>query len=666
MRFSKGLLVALLLQGAVTRTLACGPHFAMPLYVQRPDVFKELPVLVQLFDGQLPEGQDSFYISLADFLAPLSSAATAVIPGPWKGAAVDNNRDAAESHMLTPAQYAAVLSLRSQTSAGGADTLPPLVANYTKGALAFENKHLDEARQYFRAALSAPVPKGLEQYALWSHYMLGRSADDSKLLQHEFDEVRHMLKAGVRDDVGLGNTLNDEEGLLAWQSRMDVPLAVHLYIASAVRGDAVSWSSLYDVASSLADVLSSDDAVMRQKALISLQDEQTRELMLLYVYAVPSLIDDSSPESARLVDALTRVFTAAGQHSDIGAAHMAAIAWEEGRYDLAEKWAGQSDNALAWWVRGKLALRQGDAAAARKYYDIAISRLQQARSSQLAQAMNCRVNDERALLAVQDRDYPQAIRLMKVAGLDHAYYWWDVAYLADRILTLDELAEFIKDVVPPAVWTTDPSKKTPNNDQLQPYRRLVDLYGRRLMRAGRYADAIVVLRHSVLLPLAQHHADLYKAIYVTKSSRVNRAAAWFALAEDTRENGMDLFGYTLDPDYQDTNGGFYLGLDDPKTQEPDEAARYRATTPLHNRRFHYREIAADEAQHAAALVPPHSQAYAASLCWASYWVLSIDKERANDIYRQYAKHGAIVPWVRSFGTPRCPKPDFGKSTADKD
>ena len=47
---------------------------------------------------------------------------------------------------------------------------------------------------------------------------------------------------------------------------------------------------------------------------------------------------------------------------------VAALAYRIGRYDLAQSLASRLDTALAWWVRAKLALRQGDSVQAAQAY----------------------------------------------------------------------------------------------------------------------------------------------------------------------------------------------------------------------------------------------------------------------------------------------------------
>jgi hypothetical protein len=91
---------------------------------------------------------------------------------------------------------------------------------------------------------------------------------------------------------------------------------------------------------------------------------------------------------------------------------------------------------------------------------------------------------------------------------------------------------------------------------------------------------------------------------------------------------------------------------------PDEAARFAASAPKANIRFHYRVLATNHALAAADLLPQRSQAYAATLCWAArYAGDSSDQARVEAIYRRYITTGAYQAWASRFGR-ECPEPDF--------
>ncbi len=51
-----------------------------------------------------------------------------------------------------------------------------------------------------------------------------------------------------------------------------------------------------------------------------------------------------------------------------------------------------------------------------------------------------------------------------------------------------------------------------------------------------------------------------------------------------------------------------------------ERQRFKASAPKPNLRYHYRFVGVDEALHAADLLPPRSQAFAAVLCHATKYV----------------------------------------------
>ena len=71
---------------------------------------------------------------------------------------------------------------------------------------------------------------------------------------------------------------------------------------------------------------------------------------------------------------------------------------------------------------------------------------------------------------------------------------------------------------------------------------------------------------------------------------------------------------------------------------PDEAQRFAASAPKPDVRFHYRTVALERAVAAADLLPVRSQAYAATLCWASRFAFDANNDdRAREIYQRYVE-----------------------------
>lgn len=126
-----------------------------------------------------------------------------------------------------------------------------------------------------------------------------------------------------------------------------------------------------------------------------------------------------------------------------------------------------------------------------------------------------------------------------------------------------------------------------------------------------------------------------------------------------------MMGSEEEPDYAYWDGSYEGGVGPERDQikgsfvTPGERRRFAASKIEPDRRFHYRHIAASLAARAADFLSPRSQAFAAVLCHATDWALSIgEDDEARQLYRRYVKHGALFPWAVHFGH-ECPEPNFG-------
>ena len=653
-----------------SRCAACGTSFPMELFADREQTQRDLPsYLFVPGDSEEPPDYDSFFRQLSYYLIPFVHGGHQVGPleipqnmtGDFEGGhADDKERELREQELLDPDLFAAVQDARERGAPlEKTATLPDLVRLYTGGAVLFNQGNIVAAKTWFEQAVLQPKDARYEEYRLWSYYMLGRIASDDDSKGQMFKKVRDMARAGTPDVLGLASATRGDEARVLWQTRSDVPGAVYDYVEMAADDSPVAWDSLRVVSEGIVDAMGSDKAEERKQAQQWLQNKEVRTIVLTFLYSRPYMHGSEDPSAQRMVETLSTVFAGLPAQADNGISRMAAVAWLHGRYDLAERWAPKGDDALGWWIRGKLAWRRGDAAGARAAYDTAMARLQTAEATDLRNDMNCRISGERALLATQDGKFVEAARLMKTGGLDNPYYWWDMAYLADRILTVDELGAFVKETVPVAVATTPPPPVAANTNNTDPYvlyRQLMDLYGRRLMRAGRVQEAEMAFNTPEFRDLAHQYRLTLALAQGSKSSANVQAEHWFELARLTREHGMELFGYTLAPDLEDMGGMFPL-TENHVSLAPAEAERFAATQPRYNHRYHYRDLAVDDVDRAAALLPRHSQTYAATLCWGNLWVNSTDPDRAAALYQQYVHHGAHMDWAPGFGK-TCPEPRF--------
>lgn len=376
---------------------------------------------------------------------------------------------------------------------------------------------------------------------------------------------------------------------------------------------------------------------------------------------------------ARLLDAILQAD--AGQLQD--ADRLAALAYAAGRYDVAAKLAPRSHSAVASWVSAKLAMRQGHKDEAAQHYAAAIRAMAAQPDTEVPQRTRYRLRAEQGMVSLARSDFTAALaQWWEVRGP----YWLDLAYVAERVVTVDELKAFVDAHVPAA---KPPAAEKQGNEMRQPEdpgaewpatspaNQLRDLLARRLMREGRAKEAFAYFHGPEEQRLAdpdvrQHAKDYIDALHSAETAwtRVGRARSYFEAAQIARFHGLEIMGYELGPDSQAMGGSWDLGNERPSAKDgatPAEQKRFDASTPQPNERYHYRYIAADHAVRAADALPPRSQAYAAVLCEATHWMLSSgNDDKAQALYERYVQHGAVVPWATHFGHD-CPAPEFHRA-----
>jgi len=407
-----------------------------------------------------------------------------------------------------------------------------------------------------------------------------------------------------------------------------------------------------------------------------------------------------------------------------GADRLAALAYKLGRYDLAAQLAGKASSPLASWVRAKLALQKGDLAAAAAAYADAAKAFP---TMDNPRADNPRADDpkasldtssaqlllgEQGVLALARGEYVDAMGHLydaakAVGGNGNIYdegegggvgYGNDAAYVAERVLTVDELKAFVDAHAPasPAPAPAHASSSTPEPYYGSP--PLADdlrwLLARRLMRAGRYDEASSYFpvsgdRRFGDVDMRAKAREYANAVHDGEHAwtAIGKAEGRYAAAAIEREQGMELFGYEQGPDFNDMGGSYQGGsghsADDLKQAlvTDGERQRFAGSGAKPDLRFHYRYLAADRAASAADLLPPRSQAFAAVLCKAAGWMLegppdysdhyqgygepaptapSERELKASALYQRYVKQGAHVDWAANFGRD-CEEPDFARA-----
>ncbi len=684
-RLSLALIAAL----AASTASACGPDFPNEVLDNRARTL-----------SHLPEG--AFHVEVARLLPKPDARFVANESQDYWDAetAQREQRSGVESRDLAPDEHERVVAMRQSADAASAFAagagLPDDIRHYVAGAVAWEHDQLDVARDHFERALAANTAADARR-ASWAHYMLARIAargDDLDAAAAAFANVRERVAAGAPDPLGLAVASFGEEAALHLDAYSTAPL--HLYLQQAATGSVSGANSVLMLTRS-----AFGDAEML-KAWI--EDPLGRRVAVAYAYSRAGELSTDDPEvydedaymgdpfrigqSAAIVRLLDAI-EASPQTDTEGVDRLAAVAYRAGRFDLAERLVAQDKSPLSAWVRAKLALRKGDRDGAANAYAEAAAGFprEEAWGGQYGltsewQALQpqCQVNAELGTLNLARGDYVAAMEALYAAG---DTYWMDAQYVADRVLTLDELRAFVAKHAASAPAPTAPEADAEDGASVgygDVAVQLRDLFARRLMRAGAYDEALPYFseddhreaagRYAAAMARAQGGGFWF--------DRVGRAEAWYDAATTARDWGMEILGTEGLPDFEIWGGSFgresghYDGewnwIPEPPTDVKlegewigaDEPQRLAASKPPYLSRFQYRQVAADHVMQAANFVPARSQAFAAMLCVGTGWLIDREPEAAQVLYRRYVADGALVPFGAHFGRD-CPAPDFERA-----
>jgi hypothetical protein len=632
------------------------------------------------------------------------------------------------------------------------------------------------AQGRFEAVLALPAADG-DTRSVWAAYMLGQGyanamqTANADMNAKRADAVRAYTLARTR----VNNGASDSQGLavasFGEQARLylargatlcsyldfanatpcadgiatdDLKQAIHLYIEQAAHGSISGLDSLHYIANWL---LSDDARVAR-----AIDDPLVQRLLVAFALARVGDIARDDPASGsyfgpdqstgrtgyndaargtegvkpnQMLQALVAALQKRGIDHAAGADRLAALAYRIGRYDLAQALIDKQSSALSSWVRAKLALRRGDMADAAKAYAEAAKAFPQTDAS-LEPASAALLKAEQGVLTLSRGQYVEALDQLysAAASVDadsakssvYGHYTGDAFYVAERVVTTDELKNYVDAHVPATTAAMPPDFAAMTAEQYGNWMaqhpkhvadRLRQLLARRLVREERVSEALpyfpddndpryiertddngkaTLAAWRMRQSAKEYGAALDEAHHAWRS--VTRAQAWYKAATLARQRGMEIMGYQQAPDFAGLDGMLSYGTgrgtvdsairegyieagkapvvaDTPQARAiaevpgpfvtEEERKRYAASESVPNRRYHYRALAVDDIMHSADLLPPRSQAFAAVLCQGAGFIIYDDG--ASKLYRRYVKQGAFVPFAKDFGT-ACAEPDF--------
>jgi hypothetical protein len=355
------------------------------------------------------------------------------------------------------------------------------------------------------------------------------------------------------------------------------------------------------------------------------------------------------------------------------ASQLALAAYQAGEMEIAQRWVNRAGGEpVAQWLQAKLFLRAGKIPDAAKLLAKLTGEFPQEfpttnTPASFAQSLFVDINPvwgdriavgrqafgELGVLHLARREYAEALDALLRSG-----YWMDAAYVAERVLTTDELKSYVNRAWPVLRDDEKDMEILPGDfsvdEAFHPREKIRWLLARRLARetggdlARSYFPTNYAEAYGQLLSSLSNGRD-------TNQPAEMRAKNLFAAAVMTRTNGMELFGTELEPDWAIYGGeyadgwfadGFTWTWKNRATNSPDTKINLASDDEIGravrhgiepDKRCHYRYQAADLAWEAAELMPDNSDETARVLWTAGTWLKNRDPQAADKFYKALAR-----------------------------
>jgi tetratricopeptide (TPR) repeat protein len=494
------------------------------------------------------------------------------------------------------------------------------------------------ARAKWEELLALP-PEQRHWRSTWAASMIPASQRDEPGWTLGLARVRELALAGYADTLGLSLASLRQEASGRWAGEADLALARCLdYRASGGRTDPSCTSGLPAL---VERVVSLDDDGLRRAA----RDPAVAEVVAIWLTSRSQHAEGLPGWTRRWLQAAQQV----GQRA--GADRLGWAAWRQGEFAQAESWIAQADPAspLARWLSGKLALRRGDLPRA-------IAELQGAArlfgvESPLPfvgrPALSCAhgsgagraVAVELGVALVAADRYEEALQSFLAAG-----DWLDAAWVAERLLTTDELQSFVDLWFPEApdaaVAAGQLSRLWLDPDEAAGAMR--HLLARRLAREGRWAQALPYFPGELRTLAAQVHDALVRGRGLTRPAAERGEALWSA-AFTLKQQGWELLATEMEPDFRvegghhqlpDTTSQRQVASDPGGPLSPSRAELARLGEQAGpTERYHFVYTAWALADEAVPLLPDDSELLAQAACTAGHWMGNRDPQRSWKMWR---------------------------------
>ena len=507
--------------------------------------------------------------------------------------------------------------------------LPKEFAYYLEGIIAMAKAQTNDACVAWCKVLDLPE-KERQHRSVWATFMLGRTMlnIDRTAAIRWFKKTRQLQRDGFSDSLGLATSSLGWEALAELREK-HYERALELYIQQYATGDETVLQSLKTASYS---ALNADEVTLVKLA----QNTKVQQVL------TACLISSGGGGGADWLNALEKAKAFDLKQAD----DFALMAYQAGDFSRAKRWLerAKKDSPSSLWIKAKLLLRDGKLDEAAAVFSTLVRLFPEAEKVSVKDFFENdwllpdyipaleRVNGERATLEMARGEYVEALDLLLNNG-----HWFDAAYVAERVLTLDELRKYVDMRCPPTTLKDDGTDKASDRCRWN----IRWLLGRWLIRENRLTEARKYFPEKLLPELDTYTMNLRTGRDKTKPAPT-RATALASAARTMRMHGMMLESTANEPGWGSLFDGAFKDYSMYKNRmSQKEATRFvtsnerkRIQHPpatLDNRR-HYRYTAADLAWEAASLMPNNSDETARFLCEAGGWLKHRDPKAANRFY----------------------------------
>ena len=504
--------------------------------------------------------------------------------------------------------------------------------------------------------------------------MLGKSWEDEdadKAIAY-FQQVRDLAQRGFVDSIGLATAS------LGWEARVQLDQgrpqpAILLYLEQLAAGDGSAINSLATAASSAL----ADPEALRELA----KDMRTQKVITAYLVSQGTGYSYATePQDEALDEGATGWLQAveAAEVDDVDSAEKLALAaYQSGAFVIAKRWIKRAPGTpLTQWLQAKLLLREGKvAAAAALLAKVSRSFPLEGPGTNAAASLvdnlfvgsfdsyreergvGAQVLGELGVLRLNRGEFTASLDALLRAG-----FWGDAAYVAERVLTLDELKSYVEQNWPAPAPATNEVTEVATTGPNRNGEAIRYLLARRLTRELRGTEA----REFYPVEWRPNYDELAAKLIEGWDENLNgtqRARALFGAACMARTNGIELLGTEVGPDWFIHGGNFEYGVTaEVRTNESfqivpattEELRRALAHQADPEVRFHYRYQAAFLAWEAAKLMPNNSDETAFMLWQGGEWLKHRDPITADGFYKTLVRRcrqtelGAEADRIRWF------------------